>query len=213
MAVTGADGETRRDATRGIVLIVAAMIVFATHDAAIKHVAQTHPIVQIMWVRYMMFAVFALVLARQKQPLRECFRTKKLAMQSGRAVMLLLDTGFFVLAVKLLPLADAHALIAAFPLIVTALAVRAGGACRLTSLVGRTGRLRRRACYPPTRINCATTGCVCSARRGVLLRRLQCDDPQAREVRFERHLTALRGLYRSGRNLSNRTVLLGGANN
>ena len=120
--VTKSGDETRSDTTRGIVLIVAAMMVFASHDAAIKHMAQTYPIVQIMWIRYMLFAVFALAIARRKQPIRESFRSKKTAMQIGRALMLVLDTGFFVLAVKLLPLADAHALIAAFPLIVTALA-------------------------------------------------------------------------------------------
>ena len=107
---------------RGILLILLAMAIFAGQDAVIKHLAATYSTPQILWVRYLMFACFALALALRKRPLRTVLKSARPGLQIVRSLMILGDMSCFVLAVSFLPLADTHSLVATFPLITTALA-------------------------------------------------------------------------------------------
>ena len=69
----------------------------------------------------MFFCAFALAVARRRAPLRQALRSARPGLQVVRSLALLGDMLLFVVAVGLLPLADTHALIATFPLMVTAL--------------------------------------------------------------------------------------------
>ncbi|MFK7876332.1 MAG: DMT family transporter [Paracoccaceae bacterium] len=109
------------DPVRGILLTVLTMLIFAAHDAVIKLLTADYSAPQILWVRFIFFTVFALALARRKGPLKKSTKSARPLLQIGRSLMLLLDMLFFVVAVGLLPLADTHALMATFPLMVTAL--------------------------------------------------------------------------------------------
>lgn len=109
------------DPVRGILLTVLTMLIFAAHDAVIKLLTVDYAAPQILWVRFVFFTVFALALARRKGPLKKSTKSARPLLQIGRSLMLLLDMVFFVVAVGLLPLADTHALMATFPLMVTAL--------------------------------------------------------------------------------------------
>lgn len=106
---------------RGILLTIVAMLIFAAHDAVIKLLTVEYSVPQILWIRFIFFSVFALTLARRKGPLRKSTKSVRPLVQIGRSLMLLADMALFVLAVSLLPLADTHALMATFPLMVTAL--------------------------------------------------------------------------------------------
>lgn len=106
---------------RGILLTIVAMLIFAAHDAVIKLLTVEYSAPQILWVRFIFFSAFALILARRKGPLRKSTKSARPLLQIGRSLMLLADMALFVLAVGLLPLADTHALMATFPLMVTAL--------------------------------------------------------------------------------------------
>ena len=97
------------------------MLIFATHDAIIKVLTVDYAAAQILWIRFVFFSVFALALARRKGPLAKSTKSARPLLQIGRSLMLLADMVLFVVAVGLLPLADIHALIATFPLMVTAL--------------------------------------------------------------------------------------------
>jgi drug/metabolite transporter (DMT)-like permease len=97
------------------------MLIFAAHDAVIKLLTVDYAVPQILWIRFIFFSAFALILARRKGPLRQSTKSARPLLQIGRSLMLLLDMILFVVAVGLLPLADTHALIATFPLMVTAL--------------------------------------------------------------------------------------------
>jgi len=108
--------------TRGVSLAIAAMIVFASQDGLTKHLAQTYAVPQILWVRYVLFALFALWMTRSAGP-RESLRSASPALQILRSVLLVAEIGLFVLAIRWLPLADAHAIMALTPLLVTALSV------------------------------------------------------------------------------------------
>ena len=104
-------------------LTITAMLIFAAHDAMIKVLTAGLAVPQILWIRFIFFTSFALIMARRTGPLKLSLRSARPVLQIGRSLMLLLDMVLFVIAVGLLPLADTHALIASFPLIVTALSV------------------------------------------------------------------------------------------
>lgn len=107
---------------RGIAIVLLAMAMFACQDGVIKYLAATYSAPQILWVRYVLFAVFALIFALRRRPLRQVFNSARPGRQIVRSLMIFADMGFFVLAVSFLPLADTHSLVATFPLMTTAMA-------------------------------------------------------------------------------------------
>lgn len=109
------------NAGRGIALIVAATMVFSVQDALTKHLVQSYPAQQILWIRYLLFAAFALVLSLRTRPLRQVLKTARPVFQVARSMVILVSLVCFALAVRVLPLADAHSLIAAAPLVATGL--------------------------------------------------------------------------------------------
>ena len=108
-------------ATRGIALMIAATMVFSVQDVLTKQLVQTHAAQQVLWVRYLFFAAFALMISARKRPLRVAFRSARPLFQIIRSLLIATTMGLFALAVRVLPLADAHALVASAPLMVTVL--------------------------------------------------------------------------------------------
>ena len=106
----------------GIVLALLAMFLFACMDAVSKQLAADYPIAQILWLRYLFFAGFALLVAR-RSGFRRTAASRRPWLQTVRSLLLVGEVGVFVLAFRHLPLADVHAIAAAAPLLVTALSV------------------------------------------------------------------------------------------
>lgn len=104
----------------GILLTLLAMFCFAAMDGFSKVLAGTLSIPQILWVRYILFMLLALIVLRERGILRTA-RSNRPWLQATRALLLVVENGVFVLAFKYLPLADVHAVAAASPLIVVAL--------------------------------------------------------------------------------------------
>ena len=102
--------------------MVLAMAGFASMDAASKWMVRDYSVAQLMWVRYGFYCVFVAILVR-KAGLLHTARTRRPWLQATRAFVAVIEAGAFVLAFRYLPLADAHALGSASPLIVVALAV------------------------------------------------------------------------------------------
>ena len=96
-----------------------AMAGFAGMDAMSKFLVHDYAIVQMLWVRYVIFTGFAVLVARPRITLRSV----RPWLQAGRGVLALVENGIFVLAFLFLPLADAHAVAATAPLLVIVLAV------------------------------------------------------------------------------------------
>lgn len=107
--------------SRGIAFIVLAMTIFACQDAIIKHLSQDYSAIQVVWVRFLFFPIFAVVMAWRKGSVLRSLVSRRPFLQVIRCCMLLADMLLFVIAVRVLPLADTHALLASFPLIVVAL--------------------------------------------------------------------------------------------
>ncbi|WP_085902592.1 DMT family transporter [Kiloniella majae] len=113
------------DTTRqGIVLAIIAMAAFSSGDAVVKHVAQTYPLPQLLWVRYIILSVFVISMALYKAGptgLKKVAQANNLPLQIFRSVFLLGEAFLFTLSFKLLPIADVHAIVAVAPIVVTAL--------------------------------------------------------------------------------------------
>ena len=118
----GARAPAAASLSQGIACALAAWLLFACMDAGSKLLAEQYSIIQILWVRFMSLVVIAAWLAR-RQGGRDALRTRHFWLQSLRSVLLVIEIGLFILTITVLPLANAHAILAVTPLIVTALSV------------------------------------------------------------------------------------------
>jgi drug/metabolite transporter (DMT)-like permease len=115
-------GSAAASARRGILHVLAAWLLFACMDAGSKLLAEDYAIIQILWVRFVSLAVIAAWLAG-RQGGAGALRTRHFWLQSLRSALLVIEIGLFILTITVLPLANAHAILAVTPLIVTALSV------------------------------------------------------------------------------------------
>ena len=112
----------KRSTMTGIFIMIIGMITLASTDAVSKHLTVTFAVVQILWIRFIIFAgvgAFAVLTKRGFNGLR----TKRPIAQIVRASMLLSANLLAVYTLSLMPLADAHATLAIAPLLVTAASV------------------------------------------------------------------------------------------
>lgn len=107
---------------KGIAILLFATLMLSTMDAVNKLLVQSYAIPQILWIRFAIFCVFALVWTRVN-PLTLMRASKRPKLQVFRGILLIFEIGIFVLAFSYLPLADTHAIAATTPLIVTVLAI------------------------------------------------------------------------------------------
>jgi drug/metabolite transporter (DMT)-like permease len=117
--MTAARGAATRN---GIVVAILALTLFAVLDVVSKILGQQMSVIQMIWVRFLIFVPFALALA-WRPGTGIAWRSGMPWMQTFRVVVLLVEMWFFLSAFALIPLADAHAIGAAAPLLVTALSV------------------------------------------------------------------------------------------
>lgn len=126
MLMSGAQDHSRsieagKDSTlAGIGIVIIGWLAFACMDAGSKILAASYPIVQILWIRYLLFVAVAMLLMRRK---RRPLKTKRPWLQFARGLLLAIEIGIVVYAFRQMELADVHALLAVTPLIVTALSV------------------------------------------------------------------------------------------
>ncbi|MEC7806920.1 MAG: DMT family transporter [Pseudomonadota bacterium] len=107
---------------KGILWLIIGMLFFGSMDAVSKHLTSSLPVIEILWVRYLFFALFGFLLAVHYSGLRG-LRTSIPFLQIARGLALVFEIVLFTYAFRYLPLADAHVMAASVPLIVLALAV------------------------------------------------------------------------------------------
>lgn len=115
-------GRLRSNELRGIVLALAAMLLFGLMDAASKYLSVRYPTPQIIWLRYV-FTIPLLLLVLGPGGARRSLRSARPWLQVLRSMLLVTEIGLVVWCFGRLPLADVHAVLALTPLAVTALAV------------------------------------------------------------------------------------------
>jgi drug/metabolite transporter (DMT)-like permease len=107
---------------RGIAYVLGAWLLFACMDAGSKQLAESYPIVQILWLRFASLLAIAAWLARRSGG-NAALRSRHFWLQGTRSLLLVVEIGLFILTITRMPLANAHAILAVTPLLVTALSV------------------------------------------------------------------------------------------
>lgn len=130
---------------KGILLALLAMGFFGAMDALSKTLVQHYPAPLILWLRHLVAVPLVLAVLAPKRPLR-LVRTRRPLLQFVRIMLLTVEMTLVVVIFRTMPLADAHAILAATPLVVTALSVpllgeRVGWRRWLAVLVGLAGVL------------------------------------------------------------------------
>lgn len=107
---------------RGIAIMCVSMFFFVAVDTLARELTQRLPVSQILWVRFLIFAAIVVAIVGPRT-VRPKLKSRKPWLQLGRSLVLVAEIAVFVLSFRYLPVADVHAVAAAVPLIVTALAV------------------------------------------------------------------------------------------
>jgi len=98
------------------------MLCFAGMDAISKWLVADYAVSQMMWIRSVLFFLFAWFVVR-RQGLRGALVSRRPWLQAVRSLVAVVEGAAFVLAFRYLPLADTHAVAATAPLMVIALGV------------------------------------------------------------------------------------------
>jgi len=124
----------------GIILAIAATLIFALQDAFTKNLVQNYPIGLIVFIRFWAFTAMGLALTSRKIGIAKAIiGSKRKGIQILRSLTLLGDLLLFALALKFLSLTDVTALFQTYPLFGSILAViilkETLGWRRLTALI------------------------------------------------------------------------------
>jgi drug/metabolite transporter (DMT)-like permease len=107
---------------KGILLMVAATLVFAAQDGLSRHLAGSYNLLMVVMIRYWFFAAFVLTLTtRQPGGLAAALRPHYPLLQVIRGLLLAAEVCVIVLAFVRLGLVATHAIFACCPLLVAAL--------------------------------------------------------------------------------------------
>jgi drug/metabolite transporter (DMT)-like permease len=113
----------KRSTMAGIFVMVIGMITLASTDAVSKYLTVTFAVVQILWIRFIIFAGVGCFCCFNRHMVLMALQTKRPIAQIFRASMLLSANLLAVYTLSFMPLADAHAILAIAPLLVTAASV------------------------------------------------------------------------------------------
>jgi drug/metabolite transporter (DMT)-like permease len=120
-AAAGAAGRLRPE-LRGILLTLLAMGLFGAMDGISKVLVSHYPTPLVLWLRHLAALPLAFLILAPKRPFT-LLRSRAPRLQVGRSLLLAVEMGFALAAFGAMPLADAHAIFAVVPLLVTALSV------------------------------------------------------------------------------------------
>lgn len=99
------------------------MGLFGCMDAFSKQLVQVYPAWLVLWIRHVVALLLVLAVLAPHRPMRMLLSTRRPWLQLLRTSLLTVEMGLVLIAFRTLPLADAHAIFAATPLLITALAV------------------------------------------------------------------------------------------
>ncbi len=104
-----------------ILLVIAAVSLFAVIDGLAKLMVQDMDVLQIIWSRFAFALPLLPIIVGRRWP--ELLRTERPGLQIARGLIPIAAGGAIVFALRVMPLADATALMFVSPLMLTALAV------------------------------------------------------------------------------------------
>ena len=104
----------------GILLVMCAGLLLASHDGVSKYLTHIYPLIMIIWLRYFVQTVAMVILFFPKMRWG-ILRTQRPWLQLARGISLLSISLLFISGLRYIPLAEATAVIFLAPLIVTVL--------------------------------------------------------------------------------------------
>jgi drug/metabolite transporter (DMT)-like permease len=104
-----------------IAVVLLAMLLLASMDAISKHLTASLAVPQILAIRFWVFLIFSLSLAGHKG-FKKTLKSAKPKTQLLRGIIMIGQMTAFIVAVRVMPLADVHTILAAAPILVMALA-------------------------------------------------------------------------------------------
>lgn len=107
---------------KGMLLVLLATLLFASHDVLSKYLSGFYPVMLVIWVRYLMHTVLMMGIFLPQSGLR-ILRTRRPLLQVLRASCLLGTSMLFITGLQYIPLAEATAVNFLAPLLVTAMSV------------------------------------------------------------------------------------------
>jgi len=111
-----------RSPSRGILLMIATVFVFACQDGFSRLLAGNYNTLMVVMIRYWIFAVFVIVLAlRRPEGWRKAVQTHRMPAHALRSVLLVAEICVMVWAYTLIGLIASHAVFAVCPLLVVAM--------------------------------------------------------------------------------------------
>ena len=109
------------DPIRAILMMVGATVVFATADTISKYLTASLPVVEILWIRYVLFLVMAFALNRGR--LFKAFTPINPKLQIARGMAVIASSMLFVYGVRTLSMAEATTISFVSPLLITILSI------------------------------------------------------------------------------------------
>ncbi len=110
-----------RNPTRGIWLMIAAVLSFSLQDGFSRHLAETYNTQMVVMVRYWVFGAFVLILALRRPEGLAAIKSKRLHWHVLRAVLLVAEICVMVYAYTLIGLIQTLAIFTICPLLVVAM--------------------------------------------------------------------------------------------
>lgn len=109
------------DVRAGVLWMLLTTLFFVSLDATAKYLVAHYPVVEVVWARFVFHMGFVVVVLARR--LRIHAFTRRPGLQLARSLLLLTTTLLFFFGVKLLPLADASAIMFLSPILITVLAI------------------------------------------------------------------------------------------
>lgn len=105
----------------GVAWMLLTTLFFVSLDAVAKHLVASYPVIQVVWSRFLFHLILAVLILGPR--FRLSYRSANLPLQIVRSLLLLATTVLFFSGVRLLPLADASAIMFTSPILLTILAI------------------------------------------------------------------------------------------
>ena len=109
-------------AATGIVMMLVATLLFTVMDSIAKSLTATYPVQQVIWARYFFqFALMLLLIPRLG--IAGLLWTRRPGIHIARGLLLTISTGCMIVAISMVPLADAYTITFTSPFLVTVLSI------------------------------------------------------------------------------------------
>ena len=120
---TGTDKERTRPVNplQGIAWMLVTMFMFSCINATAKSLAQSLPVIEVVWARYFFQMLLLILFLRHRLP--KVIATGKLKLQIARSLLLLITTLLFFTGLSKIPMADATSVMFVAPILVTVLSL------------------------------------------------------------------------------------------